>query len=174
MQFSQGRSEFQELYLRCPSAPPLGVDRFLAPRQTPRSGLRLLVSAERKRSMRAAVTTIGHTPCVWGSSLKPGWSPAGSRGRHGCLLVRQAQGLGGSPFLQPGSSLPAQAHLCECWGFQGQPFSVLLSPPHHSFSFQKPGAWAPAFSREDRHPKKGQRQVLFFPWAALLGASFAG
>lgn len=58
-------------------------------------------------------------------------------------------------------------------GSQGQPCSVLPSPPH-GLSAQMPGAWAPTFSREDRHPKKGQRQVLFCPWAALFGDSFSG
>lgn len=124
---------------------------------------------------------IGHTPCVWGSSLKPGWSPAGgwstagSRSGHGCLLVRQARGLVGSPFWGAARILAAcPGPSLLSWGFQGQPCSVLLSPTNHSFSFQKPRAWAPAFSREDRHPKKGQRQVLFCLWAALLGVSFAG
>lgn len=57
MQLSRERSEFQELYIGCPSAPPQGVDRFLAPGQGTSSGLRLLVSVESKLSLGAAVTT---------------------------------------------------------------------------------------------------------------------
>lgn len=100
MQFSQGRLEFQELYIGCPSAPPLGVDRFLAPRQdtserTEASGVCRTQAEYACCCHNLGLCPIGHTPCVWGSSLKPGWSPAGSRGRHGCLLVRQARGVGG-------------------------------------------------------------------------------
>lgn len=79
MQFSRGRSEFQELYIGHPSAPPPGVDRFLAPGQGTSSRLRLLVSVERELSLYAAVTTWARAqPCtshMCGPSLKPSWSP---------------------------------------------------------------------------------------------------
>lgn len=130
MQFSQGRAEFQELSISCPSAPPLGVDRFSAPRQdtseqTEASGVCGMQAEYVCCCHNLGLCPIGHTPCVWGSSLKPGWSPAGSRSRHGCLLVRQARGLVGSPFWGaagilaacPGPSLlmlgfPRPALLC--------------------------------------------------------------
>lgn len=97
MQFSQGRLEFQELYIGCPSAPPLGVDRFLAPRQD---------TSERTEASGVCGTQAEYVCCCHNLGLCPiGHTPC----------VRQARGvggLGGSPFLRPGSSLPAQAHLC--------------------------------------------------------------
>lgn len=58
----------------------------------------------------------------------------------------------------PGSRRPAL--LC--------PF-ILTSWP----SSQKPGARAPTIPKEDRHPEKSQRQVLFCPWAAPFRAFIA-
>ena len=183
MQFSQGRLEFQELYIGCPSVPPPGVDRVLAPGQdasgrTEASGVCGMRAVWVLRSQLRLMPNCA-CPTGVGPSLKPIWSPGGSQGRHGCLLVRQAQGLvGGSSFWGAARILaacpgPSLLMLGSPPGSQGQPCSVLQSPPH-SLSSQKPGAWAPTFSREDRHPKEGQRQVLFCPWAALHGASFAG
>lgn len=71
----------------------------------------------------------------------------------------------GSPFWGAARILaacpgPSLLMLASPPGSQGQPCSVLPSPPH-SLSSQKPGAWAPTFSREDRHPKEGQRGKFF-------------
>ena len=70
MQFSQGRLEFQELYIGCPSAPPPGVDRVLAPGHdasewTEASGVCGMRAVWVLLSQLRLMPTV-HVPHVWG------------------------------------------------------------------------------------------------------------
>ena len=169
MQFSQGRLEFQELYIGCPSAPPPGVDRVLALGQdasgrTEASGVCGMRAVRVLRSQLRLMPNRACPTCV-GPSLKPSWSPGGSQGRHGCLLVRQAQGLvGGSSFWGAARILaacpgPSLLMLGSPPGSQGQPCSVLPSPPHSlSSQKQEPG---PQPSQEKTDTPRKDRGKFF-------------